>query len=60
MNNLFSTGSISHTQEFNGFKIRDDGNACNGGQSGGGGTYIYMAWAHQPMNNLYGAQSNAR
>jgi len=23
-------------------------------------TYIYAAWAHQPMNNLYGAQSNAR
>jgi hypothetical protein len=44
----------------NGFKIRGDGNAHNGGQSGGGGTYIYMAWAHQPMNNLYGAQSNAR
>ncbi len=26
----------------------------------GDSSYIYAAWAHQPMNNLYGGQSNAR
>ena len=39
-----------------GFKIRDTGNWCNES----GATYIYMAWAEQPLHNLYGAQSNAR
>ena len=39
----------------NGFKWRDSGSAQNGAE-----TIIYAAWAHQPMNNLYGAQSNAR
>ena len=40
----------------NGFKLR------NGTYDGYNGNfnYIYAAWAHQPMNNLYGAQSNAR
>ena len=38
-----------------GFKVRNDQ-----AQSGDADTYIYAAWAYQPMNNLYGAQSNAR
>ena len=38
-----------------GFKLRNDQVQSNSSQ-----TYIYAAWAHQPMNNLYGAQSNAR
>jgi hypothetical protein len=40
----------------NGFKQRTGHAARNGS----GNTYIYMAWAEQPMNNLYGGQSNAR
>ena len=39
-----------------GFKIRDTGYWCNES----GATYIYMAWAEQPLHNLYGAQSTAR
>ena len=38
----------------NGFKMRTSGAYVN--QQ----TMIYMAWAHQPYHNLYGAQSNAR
>ena len=38
-----------------GFKLRNDD-----GQSNDAETYIYAAWAYQPMNNLYGGQSNAR
>jgi len=38
----------------NGFKIRNAEGSINAG------TMLYAAWAHQPMNNLYGAQSNAR
>ena len=41
----------------NGFKLR---NGASGATDYSGRTYIYAAWAHQPMNNLYGAQSNAR
>ena len=39
----------------NGFKARISANSINGSY-----TYIYCAWAHQPMNNLFGGQSNAR
>ncbi len=39
----------------NGFKARIASNSINGSY-----TYIYAAWAHQPMNNLFGGQSNAR
>ena len=38
----------------NGFKIRSQYAPNNAN------TYIYAAWAYQPMNNLYGGQSNAR
>jgi len=38
-----------------GFKLRNDD-----GQSNDAETYVYAAWAYQPMNNLYGAESNAR
>ena len=38
-----------------GFKLRNDD-----GQSNDAETYMYAAWAYQPLNNLYGAQSNAR
>ena len=41
----------------NGFKLR---NGASGATDYDGRTYIYAAWAHQPMNNFYGAQSNAR
>ena len=39
----------------NGFKFRGNEAQFNAAE-----TYIYAAWAHQPMNNLYGGQSNAR
>ena len=39
----------------NGFKLRSGTSIPNTAN-----TYIYAAWAHQPMNNLYGGQSNAR
>ena len=39
----------------NGFKLRNDDIGSNDAN-----TYIYAAWAHQPMNNLYGAESNGR
>ena len=43
----------------NGFKIQGSwGGDIN--YDSGTPTYIYAAWAHQPTNNLYGAQSNAR
>jgi len=41
----------------NGFKMR---NGSSGATDYSGRTYIYAAWAEAPMNNLYGAQSNAR
>ena len=40
----------------NGFKFRINSGYVNAS----GDEYIYAAWAHQPMNNLYGGQSNAR
>jgi hypothetical protein len=40
----------------NGFKVRSTGGVSNDANV----DYIYAAWAHQPMNNLYGGQSNAR
>jgi hypothetical protein len=40
----------------NGFKVRSTGGISNDS----GVEYLYMAWAEQPMNNMYGAQSNAR
>ena len=40
----------------NGFKIWNSGTETNAS----GGTYLYMAWAYQPFNNMYGGQSNAR
>ena len=40
----------------NGFKLR---NGTSGATDYDGRTYIYMAWADQPAQNLYGAQSNA-
>jgi hypothetical protein len=39
----------------NGFKFRGNEAQWNNTE-----TYIYAAWAESPMNNLYGAQSNAR
>ena len=39
----------------NGFKLRSGTSIPNTAN-----TYIYAAWAHQPMNGFYGAQSNAR
>jgi len=39
----------------NGFKLRNNSSPMNASE-----TIIYAAWAHQPMNNLYGGQSNAR
>ena len=38
----------------NGFKIRNTEGSINDGNM------LYAAWAYQPMNNLYGGQSNAR
>ena len=40
----------------NGFKIRNTYSGMNSTTD----TYIYCAWADIPMNNLFGAQSNAR
>ena len=40
----------------NGFKLRAVLNENNAN----GGTYLYMAWARTPYNNMYGGQSNAR
>ena len=40
----------------NGFKFRINSGYVNAT----GDEYIYAAWAYQPMNNLYGGQSNAR
>ena len=43
----------------NGFKVQGSwGGDLN--YDSGTPTYIYAAWAEQPMNNFYGAQSNAR
>jgi hypothetical protein len=41
----------------NGFKLRTTSAGWN---SASGNTYIFAAFAEAPMNNLYGAQSNAR
>jgi len=40
----------------NGFKIRTGNQICNSS----GQTYIYMAFAEAPSNNLFGGQANAR
>ena len=50
--------TTSHPFDFlsNGFKVRGDFNDVNTN----GNTYIFCAFAESPMNNLYGAQSNAR
>jgi len=40
----------------NGFKLRDDNALINES----GSNYIYIAFAEAPINNLYGAQANAR
>ena len=40
----------------NGFKIKGDDGELNTDNY----TYLYMAWAESPLNNLYGGQSNAR
>ncbi len=39
-----------------GFCIRSPGTGLNNS----GSTYLYMAWADQPLNSAYGARSNAR
>ncbi len=44
----------------NGFKWRINYSDVNGASGGSYHTYIYIAFAETPMNNLYGAQSNAR
>ena len=41
----------------NGFKLRSAESVPNFSVNN---VWIYAAWAHQPMNNLYGGQSNAR
>ena len=41
----------------NGFKLR---NGSSGASGIDGRTYLYMAWAEQPVSNLYGATSTAR
>ena len=48
--------------DLNGIDLLSNGFKCrtNTGSSNSTGTYLYMAWAYQPMNNLYGGQSNAR
>ena len=50
-----STGTGAHDLLSNGFKFRGNGGAYNAAY-----TYIFCAFAESPMNNLYGAQSNAR
>ena len=49
----FEGNYIDHLS--NGFKLRSTAANSNASE-----TYIYCAWAESPMNNLYGAQSNAR
>ena len=56
-----STADAQNTTQYgdfvsNGFKIRINSGYVNASSN----TFIYAAWAHQPMNNLYGGQSNAR
>ena len=57
-NDTYEDTTTSHPFDFlsNGFKVRGDYKDVNTD----GDTYIYCAWAEAPMNNLYGAQSNAR
>jgi hypothetical protein len=58
--NLSNAESVGVPNELdtvsNGFKFR----ATDGASNGSGATYIYMAFAETPTQNLYGAQSNAR
>ena len=52
-------GTAGHTLvDFlsSGFKVRSTGGISNDHAV----EYLYMAWAEQPMNNMFGAQSNAR
>jgi len=55
-----SEGTVGSTRKVdflsNGFKLR---NGSSGATDYSGRTYIYMAWADQPMHNLYGSSSNA-
>ena len=39
----------------NGFTLRGDDTDVNDEDA-----YVYAAWAHQPLHNLYGCQANAR
>ena len=56
-----SEASVGTTRQVdflsNGFKLR---NGSSGATDYGSRTYIYCAWAHQPLHNLYGASSNGR
>jgi len=58
---LNTTGAETDSAYFdflsNGFKVRANLNGLN---SSADTQVIYAAWAYQPMNNLYGGQSNAR
>ena len=54
-----NTSTTGYRVDFlsNGFRLRQ----ANGpNTSSPASKYLYAAWAHQPMDNLYGAQSNAR
>ena len=57
LNSAENTTATENEIDFlsNGFKLRNDDGGSNDAN-----TYVYAAWAHQPMNNLYGGQSNAR
>ena len=55
-----ATGGVAVPIDFlsNGFKVRfGTAGYINNTSSY---NFIYCAWAEQPMNNFYGAQSNAR
>jgi len=57
--NLFNAESANYTpQDFtsNGFKIRTSSTSTNAS----GGTYIFIAYAESPAQNLFGGQSSAR
>ena len=59
---LNTTGQETTSASFNvdllsnGFKLRSDNSNFNAD----GDNYIYMAWARQPLNTLYGGHANAR
>jgi len=57
-NDTWDDTTTAHPLDFlsNGFKVRGDYKDVNTD----GDTYIFCAFAESPMNNLYGAQSNAR